>query len=84
MAYCDLCHHDDEVCLFNGQFLNGVLIGSSLALEYYLECISRHALGLLDLVLQGLDLRVGDSTLSDGSTSTWKTSPLRFFTESFI
>ena len=83
-AYCNLGHDDDEVCFFDGQFLDSVFIGNSLAFEDDFECVCRHTLGVLDLILEVLDLGEERGTVSEGSTSTWNTSPFRFFTDSFI
>lgn len=77
-------HDHKEVSFLNAKLFDGVIVGDGLALVYDLQGIGGHALGLLDPVLEHGDLRHTAITESAASTSTWNTSPFRFFIESFI
>jgi hypothetical protein len=84
MGYLDLGHHNNKISFFDPEFLDGVIIIYSLPLEYYFKRICWKGFCLLNFSLHCLHLSHNQSTLSVTSTSIWKTSPFRFFTDSFI
>ena len=80
----DLVHADHKIGVFDPYFLDSIIVIESFAFEDDLQGLSCHALDLLNFGFENGNLSEEGVTVSAGSTSTWKTSPLRFLILSFI